>query len=122
MSRYKPPGAYKILLFCMCTMAFPPEVTMIPSFLLLKQFPAIGLGMAAGCRAFSAWVIHRLAPGGAAFKGITAGVIGLGVGFYLLPKLFGDDAVDVSLLNTFWALILPGRGEWVWHFPTQGVF
>lgn len=123
LSRYKPPGAYKILLFCMCTMAFPPEVTMIPSFLLLKQFPAIGLGVALVAGLTGAWVIHKLAPGrGAAFKGITAGVIGLGVGFYLLPKLFGEDAVDVSLLNTFWALILPGAANGFGIFLLKGFF
>jgi multiple sugar transport system permease protein len=37
LSRYKPPTTYAILLFCMATMAFPAEVTMIPSFLLLKD-------------------------------------------------------------------------------------
>src|SRR5205823_7289504 len=37
LSRYRPPSTYKILLFCMATMAFPAEVTMIPSFLLLKD-------------------------------------------------------------------------------------
>ncbi len=39
LSRFKLPGTYKILLFCMATMAFPGEVTMIPGFLLLKRFP-----------------------------------------------------------------------------------
>ncbi len=37
MSRYKLPSTYKILLFCMLTMAFPPAVTMIPAFLLLRN-------------------------------------------------------------------------------------
>ncbi len=37
MSRYKLPSTYKILLFCMATMAFPPAVTMIPAFLLLRK-------------------------------------------------------------------------------------
>lgn len=38
LSRYKPPSAYKILLFLMLTMAFPPMVTQIPVFLMLRQF------------------------------------------------------------------------------------
>ena len=38
LSRYNLPYAYKILLFLLATMAFPAEVAMIPSFLLLKQF------------------------------------------------------------------------------------
>ncbi len=37
MSRYKLPSTYKILLFFMATMAFPPAVTMIPAFLLLRK-------------------------------------------------------------------------------------
>lgn len=38
LSRYKPPSAYKILLFLMLTMAFPPMVTQIPAFLMLREF------------------------------------------------------------------------------------
>ena len=38
LSRYKPPSAYKVLLFLMLTMAFPPMVTQIPVFLMLREF------------------------------------------------------------------------------------
>ena len=38
LSRYNLPYAYKVLLFLLATMAFPAEVAMIPSFLLLKEF------------------------------------------------------------------------------------
>lgn len=38
MSRYKMPSSYKILLFLMCTMAFPAMVTAIPSFIMLRTF------------------------------------------------------------------------------------
>ena len=37
MSRYKMPSTYKLLLFLMCTMAFPPMVTAIPNFLMLRN-------------------------------------------------------------------------------------
>ena len=37
LSRFKPPSTYKILLFLMVTMAFPPMVTQIPVFLLLRE-------------------------------------------------------------------------------------
>ena len=37
LSRYKPPSQYKLLLFLMLTMAFPPMVLGIPNFLLLRQ-------------------------------------------------------------------------------------
>jgi len=38
LSRYRPPWSYKALLFLMLTMAFPPMVTQIPVFLMLRQF------------------------------------------------------------------------------------
>lgn len=38
LSRYQPPSAYKVLLFLMLTMAFPPMVTQIPVFLMLREF------------------------------------------------------------------------------------
>ncbi|MBN2640566.1 MAG: carbohydrate ABC transporter permease [Victivallales bacterium] len=38
LSRYKPRYAYKVLLFLMLTMAFPPMVTSIPVFLMLREF------------------------------------------------------------------------------------
>lgn len=37
LSRFKPPSTYKVLLFLMLTMAFPPIVTQIPNFLLLRE-------------------------------------------------------------------------------------
>jgi len=37
MSRYNLPSAYKILLFLLATIAFPPMVTAIPNFLMLKE-------------------------------------------------------------------------------------
>lgn len=65
LSRYNLPYAYKILLFLLATMAFPAEVAMIPSFLLLKQF---------------------------------------------------------HLLNTYWALILPGMANGYAIFLLKGFF
>ncbi|GAJ22550.1 unnamed protein product, partial [marine sediment metagenome] len=37
LSRYRPPSTYKLLLFLMITMAFPPMVLGIPQFLLMKR-------------------------------------------------------------------------------------
>lgn len=37
MSRFKLPGTYKFLLILMATMAFPPMVTLIPQFILLRE-------------------------------------------------------------------------------------
>ena len=38
LSRFRPPSTYKVLLFLMLTMAFPPMVTQIPNFLMLREF------------------------------------------------------------------------------------
>lgn len=65
LSRYRPPSTYKILLFLMLTMAFPPMVTQIPVFLMLREF---------------------------------------------------------NLLNTFWALVLPGMANGYSIFLLKGFF
>ena len=55
MSRYKMPSSYKILLFLMCTMAFPPMVTGIPNFLMLRR-----LGL---LNTFAALILPAMANG-----------------------------------------------------------
>jgi multiple sugar transport system permease protein len=65
LSRFKLPYGQAVLLFLLATMAFPGEVSMIPNFLLLKQF---------------------------------------------------------NLLNTFWALILPGAASGYSIFLLKGFF
>lgn len=65
ISRYPMPATGKILIFLLATMAFPAEVAMIPSFLLLK---------------------------------------------------------DLNLLNTFWALVLPGMASGYMIFLLKGFF
>ena len=37
LSRFQPPGMWKLILLFMATMAFPPMVGMIPQFLILRQ-------------------------------------------------------------------------------------
>jgi multiple sugar transport system permease protein len=38
LSRYKPPSSYKLLLLLLLPMSFPPMVTQIPVFLMLRDF------------------------------------------------------------------------------------
>ena len=59
MSRFKIPSAYIILLFFLCTMAFPPMVTGIPSFLMLRH-----LGL---LNTFAALILPGMANGYAIF-------------------------------------------------------
>jgi multiple sugar transport system permease protein len=65
LSRYHPPSTYSLLLLLMLTMAFPPMVTQIPVFLMLRDF---------------------------------------------------------GLLNTYWALILPGLANGYSIFLLKGFF
>ncbi|HAI14797.1 MAG TPA: hypothetical protein DCM28_24030 [Phycisphaerales bacterium] len=85
MSRYKMPSTYKILLFLMLTMAFPPMVTQIPNFLMLRE-----LGL---LNTFAALILPTLANGYSIFllKGF----------FDSLPKELYESAA------------LDGAGEWV---------
>jgi len=59
MSRYKLPTTYIILLFLLCTMAFPPMVTQIPNFLMLRQFGLLNT--------FAALILPGMANGYAIF-------------------------------------------------------
>ena len=55
LSRFPLRGLWKILLFLLATMAFPPQVTMIPNFLLLKE-----LGL---LNTFAALILPTMANG-----------------------------------------------------------
>jgi multiple sugar transport system permease protein len=85
MSRYKMPSTYKILLFLMLTMAFPPMVTQIPNFLVLREQGLLNT--------FAALILLSLANGYSIFL--------LKVLFDSLPKELYESAS------------LDGAGEWV---------
>ena len=85
MSRYKLPSAYKILLFMLCTMAFPPMVTAIPNFLMLRN-----LGL---LNTFAALILPVMANGYAVF---------------LLKGFF-----DSQPRELYESAALDGAGEWV---------
>ena len=59
LSRYKMSSTYKILLFLMATMAFPPMVTQIPNFLMLRQLNLLNT--------FAALILPGMASGYAIF-------------------------------------------------------
>jgi len=121
LSRYRPPSTFKVLLFCMATMAFPGEVTMIPAFLLLKRFPLWPI--AGGIVAFflALWLLSRFWSRGAEMLRLTLALAaGLLVGVWLIPALSGRPTL--SLLNTFAALILPGMANGFSIFLLKGFF
>jgi multiple sugar transport system permease protein len=121
MSRFRLPGTYKVLLFCMATMAFPGAVTMIPAFLLMKRFPLGPIlgGAAAFILAF--WLMTKWRPAWReGLRLVLALAAGLAVGAWAVPTLTGRPYV--SLLNTFAALVLPGAANGFFIFLLKGFF
>ncbi|MDI6774900.1 MAG: ABC transporter permease subunit [Verrucomicrobiota bacterium] len=59
LSRYRMPSTYRVLLFLMLTMAFPPMVTQIPVFLMLREMKLLNT--------FAALLLPGLANGYAIF-------------------------------------------------------
>ena len=123
LSQYKPPMTYTILLFCMATMAFPGEVTMIPAFLLLKRFPLwplVGGGLAFG---LCLWISGKWWKEVSELPRILLALsIGLLVGTWVVPLATGKPYVYVSLLNRFAALVLPGAANGYMIFLLKGFF
>jgi ABC-type glycerol-3-phosphate transport system permease component len=125
LSRFKLSGTQGILVFLLIPMAFPAEVSMIPSFLLLKRFPLGSMlcGAAVGgvalvlLRVAARWVLGR------SFTK-TALVAACVIAWFGGPMVSGFLGVgpDVSLLNTYAALILPGLANGFSIFLLKGFF
>jgi ABC-type glycerol-3-phosphate transport system permease component len=122
LSRFKLPGTYKILLFCMATMAFPGEVTMIPGFLLLKRFPLwpIIIGVTVTILVFL--ILEKCSSGlKEKWRALISLASGLIAGAIIVPAL-GSAFVTTSLLNNFAALVLPGMANGFSIFLLKGFF
>jgi multiple sugar transport system permease protein len=93
LSRFNLRYAHRVLLFFLATMAFPAEVTMIPNFLLLKQFRLLNT--------YWALILPTVANGYSIFllKGF----------FDSLPDELYDTAIidGASELRIFWSVTLP---------------
>ncbi len=125
MSRFRLKENYHILIFLLATMAFPGEVLMIPNFLLIKSFPivqivAVGLCLL-GFYLLFAKLKLRLAPIVSATIAllVTAGVAG-----WVIPAAMRGAGIDtsVSLMNTYWALVLPALASGYGIFLLKGFF
>lgn len=121
LSRYRLPSTYKILLFCMATMAFPGEVSMIPGFLLLRNFPLWPLAGGITAFALTLWILSRACEHWPETLRMTAALAaGIIAGVWLVPAIIGRP--HVSLLNTFAALVLPGMANGFSIFLLKGFF
>ncbi|MAE65908.1 MAG: hypothetical protein CMJ18_16680 [Phycisphaeraceae bacterium] len=126
LSRYPLRHGEHLLVFLLATMAFPVEMVMIPNFLLVKQFPlaALVLGVAAlavflGARRALRWNLSL--PRSLALGGTLAVIVGLAAP-PLAARLLGRADMNVSLMNTFFALVLPGVVNGYWIFLLKGFF
>lgn len=125
MSRFRLKESHHILLFLLVTMTFPGEVLMIPSFLMIKSFPLGHLAVAAVCLLLFYCLVTRLSrrvplPVALLVAAIVSGLLG----GWVLPRLAAHWEIDfsVSLMNSFWALILPGLANGYGIFLLKGFF
>ena len=125
LSRYNPPSTYKILLFCMATMAVPAEVTMIPAFLLLKRFPLwpliIGTLVTFGLLLLLAKIAQNVPTW---VRGVAAVGLGVTVGYYAVPHAMVALGYSPTgtLLNSFTALVWPAMANGFFIFLLKGFF
>ncbi|MBI4977582.1 MAG: ABC transporter permease subunit [Spirochaetes bacterium] len=128
MSRFRLKESHYILLFMMATMAFPGEVLMIPNFLSVKSFPLVQILSVAACVFFFAMLVYNLQRLKIKIPIWLAATIGLAVTVflsgYLIPNIAKqyDVNISVTLMNSFWALILPGLAHGYSIFLLKGFF
>lgn len=100
---------------------------MIPSFLLLKQFPLYSLLAASVTGVLVWWIANRIGlRQSRVFKFLAVLMLAIGAGWWLTPlmmrQFFHRPDANVSLLNTFWALVLPGVANGFSIFLLKGFF
>jgi len=124
LSRYNLSYSNKVLLFCLATMAFPAEVEMIPRFLLLRGFPVWPLigGVAVAAILLALLLVKfKMKPLLGVFISLSAGAV---TGVFLVPLLLRTLGVAETkpLLNSLWALVLPGMAGGFTIFILKGFF
>ncbi|NQT20912.1 MAG: carbohydrate ABC transporter permease [Planctomycetes bacterium] len=130
LSRYSMRSSHKILIFFLATMAFPPGVTMIPNFLLMRSFPLwqiIAAGIAVAAVIFGRAILATKPSGivTAVAAAVAAGAAWMVADKLVVPFIGGQFQVDlshVSLLNTYAALIVPGLANGFAIFLLKGFF
>lgn len=126
LSRFRLRYAQHLLIFLLATMAFPAEVVMIPSFLMVKSFPLGTLVIAAGALVLWLMVQGRILRKVSLFWRLALGVsLSVAAAWYLPPliaRTVGREDLNVTLLNTFFALVMPGMANAYSIFLLKGFF
>ena len=125
MSRFRLKESHHILVFLLATMAFPGEVLMIPVFLLIKSFPYAQMLTVALCILGFYGLVRWLGKRLPFILGATLALLATGfLAGWAVPKLAArfDLRASVSLMNTFWALVLPGLANGYGIFLLKGFF
>ncbi len=125
MSRFRLKESYHVLVFLLATMAFPGEVLMIPSFLMIKSFPLLQILTVGVCLLAFILIQSKLKKRmNFLLSATVALVITLGLVAYVVPHVAGmfNIKLSVSLMNSFWALILPGLANGYGIFLLKGFF
>ncbi|MBI4977681.1 MAG: carbohydrate ABC transporter permease [Spirochaetes bacterium] len=128
MSRFRLKESHYILLFLLGTMAFPAEVLMIPNFLSVKAFPLVQILVVAVCALFFIALVINLQKLKIKIPLWLAATVGFAVTLflagYLVPNVAKqyDIPLSVTLMNSFWALILPGLASGYSIFLLKGFF
>jgi len=125
MSRFRLQETHYILIFLLATMAFPGEVLMIPGFLLIKDFPWAPILLTTVCVLGFYLLVRRLGRRLPFLLSATlALVITLALVGVTLPWVSRrlHIRISVSLMNTFWALVLPGLASGYGIFLLKGFF
>ncbi|MCE5322029.1 carbohydrate ABC transporter permease [bacterium] len=125
MSRFRLKETYHILVFLLATMAFPAEVLMIPSFLMVKSFPLGGLLVVAACTLGFILFQKKFGSKMPLMLSATLALVVTGVlAGWVLPHVASalHFNISASLMNSYWALVLPGLANGYGIFLLKGFF
>jgi len=125
MSRFRLRESHHILIFLLATMTFPAEVLMIPNFLMIKNFPLAAVLLVVGAMVLFFVLTQTLGKRIPLALSATLALATLAVlllkGLPWLERKM-NLPLSVSLMNTFWALVLPGLANGYGIFLLKGFF
>ncbi len=124
MSRFRLEETRYLLVFLLAPMAFPAEVLMIPSFLMIKAFPLLHVVVVALCVLLFLFLHRWLGRTMPLFPSLCIAFAASALSGWLLACMAAQQQwhTSVSLMNTFWALILPSLANGFGIFLLKAFF